>query len=370
MLTREETELREKEFLAPYAICSTDSKGREHNEKPCEFRTAFQRDHDRIVHSEAFRRLEYKTQVFVNHEGDYYRTRLTHTLEVAQMSRGIARTLHLNQDLAESIALCHDLGHTPFGHSGEDVLDELMRDHGGFEHNTQSHRVVTLLEKRYPNFPGLNLTREVLDGTMKHSGTSSLEAQAVDIADKIAYLNHDLDDGLESGMITFEQLEGIELWSNLFDAAKKKFPKESPKIWKYQVVRQLIHLLLNDVKKETSNRIKAHNIATVSDVMKADAKLVCFSSETEPRVKKLKEFLYVNLYKHYRVERMAEKAKRIIEDLFNTYNANPKILPTSIQERVEKDGKKERIICDYIAGMTDRFALDEYNKLFDPHEKV
>lgn len=370
MLTRTIIEKREKETLAPYAVLSINSLGRKYPEPPCEFRTSFQRDHDRIVHSEAFRRLEYKTQVFVNHEGDYYRTRLTHTLEVAQMARGIARTLRLNEDLSEAIALCHDLGHTPFGHSGEEALDGLMQGFGGFEHNAQSLRVVTLIEKRYPEFPGLNLTSEVLDGIMKHKGASLLEAQIVDIADEIAYMNHDLDDGLESGMITYEQLEHIRLWRELFDPIKKAYPSESPKIWKYQVVRLLIHLLLSDVKSETLEQIKLHKVETLDDIKNKQLTLVKFSDKVLPKVVELKKFLFKNLYKHYRVERMAVKAQRILVELFQTYNNNPHILPTEIQDRIKNSEEKERIVCDYIAGMTDRFALDEYKKLFDPHEKV
>lgn len=385
MLTREILEKREKEFFAPYAVCSADSAGREYRESPCEFRTAFERDHDRIVHSDAFRRLEYKTQVFVNHEGDYYRTRLTHTLEVAQMSRGIARTLRLNEYLAEAIALCHDLGHTPFGHSGESALNSVMKKHGGFEHNLQSYRVVTLLEHRYPEFPGLNLSKEVLEGVIKHTSDFDhpkwmkskdptfppLEGQLVNVADEIAYMNHDLDDGLESELITLDQLEDVKLWCEIFHPIKKKFPKESPKIWKYQVIRLLIHDLLRDVKYETLAQIKRHNIGSVGDIKKKKLALVNFSTTMQPKVLELKGFLLDELYCHYRVERMAEKARKILEKLFDAYNNNPKILPTNIQHRMKSSKDSiERTVCDYIAGMTDRFALDEYKKLFDPHEKV
>lgn len=370
MLTREIIEKREDRELATYAIYSRNSKGRVYPENECEYRTVFNRDRTRIIHSEAFRRLEYKTQVFVNHEGDYYRTRLTHTLEVAQMARGIARTLGLNEDLSEAIALCHDLGHTPFGHSGESVLNNLMKDAGGFEHNIQSLRVVTMIEQQYPNFPGLNLSFEVLDGIQKHEKTSSLEASLTDIADEIAYMNHDIDDGLESNMLTFEQMNEVTLWSELIEPINKNHPNASKKIIKYQVIRHLIHLLLKDVKQETIKQIEKHNIKSHAEVLNSKIKLVKFSKKIEPKVKELKKFLFHNLYRHYRVERMAEKAKRIIEDLFYTYNNSPQILPTSIQKRIQSQDNMKRVICDYIAGMTDRFALNEHKKLFDPNENV
>lgn len=351
----------DKYSLAPYAV--RESRGRAFKEPPCKFRTDFQRDHDRIVHSEAFRRLEYKTQVFVNHEGDYYRTRLTHTLEVAQMARGIARTLKLNEDLAETIALAHDLGHTPFGHSGEAVLDGLMKKHGGFEHNLQSHRVVTILERRYPDFQGLNLTKEVLDGILKHHGPSSLEAEIVNIADEIAYMNHDLDDGLESGMITIEQLKDVKLWKEIYQPIVKKYPKLDAQMLRYQVIRTLIHILIGDVKDETLRQIKRHKIGSLKDALALGKSIVNFSKEVTPKVKELKAFLFKNLYRHERVEKMAAQAREVLEKLFSIYNANTKILPKSVQARIGRRDKKERVICDYIAGMTDRFALDEYKKL-------
>ena len=386
MITREEYESREEEMLAPYAAKSARSRGRVHKEPECEFRTCFARDRDRIVHCEAFRRLEYKTQVFVNHEGDYYRTRLTHTLEVAQISRGLARTLRLNEDLAEAIALAHDLGHTPFGHRGETALNELMANHGGFEHNRQSYRVVTLLERRYPDFPGLNLSAEVLEGLLKHAGEydspelgglavdmkryPSLEAQVVNVADEIAYMNHDLDDGLESGMLKTADLDNVELWKRVNSEVSKDHPGIAPKMQKSQAIRRLIHLLVTDLQDETRRRIGELGIASTEDVAATAEPAVAFSDKMKVTTKGLKDFLFANLYRHFRVERMADKSNRILSALFNTYLNNPKVLPPSIERAIREEGHAERRVCDYIAGMTDRFALGEYAKLFDPDEKV
>lgn len=386
MLSREELERHEHEYLAAYAVKSGESLGRKYKEPKCPFRTCFQRDRNRIIHSEAFRRLEYKTQVFVNHEGDYYRTRLTHTLEVAQISRGLARTLRLNEDLAEAIALAHDLGHTPFGHRGESTLNALMTDHGGFEHNRQSYRVVTLLERRYPDFAGLNLSIEVLEGIVKHEseydnpditdldfhakGFPSLEAQIVNVADEIAYINHDLDDGLESGMLELEELEHLKLWWEEFRKASKKYPNMKPKMAKHQTVRRLINLFVTDLLTETKRRLEKKKIKKLEDVAKHPESIVSFSKELTKHTKELKNYLFTNLYRHYRVERMADKANRILSTLFTTYLSNPKVLPPSLEKAIHKEGDAERKICDYIAGMTDRFALSEHAKLFDPNERV
>lgn len=383
MLMRTESESREGEQLAPYAVTAATSKGRQHPEPECEFRTCFQRDRDRIVHSSAFRRLEYKTQVFVNHEGDYYRTRLTHSLEVTQIARSVARTMRLNEDLAEVIALAHDLGHTPFGHSGEEVLNRLLKDHGGFEHNRQSFRIVTLLEHRYPGFSGLNLSIEVLEGIAKHvseydnpvfeslrfDGHSTLEAQVVNLADEIAYSNHDLDDGLQSGMLSFEGLASVKVWRTLYDQVVSDFPDVDSKVVKIQTIRRLIHLLIRDVQKETDLRIKDRKIATLEDVRQNGKAIVGFSPEVQDQFVELKRYLFKNMYRHHRVERMAHKAENIIEDLFSTYCKNPRILPPDAFTGRE-DLSLERKVGDYIAGMTDRFALDEHAKLFDPHVKV
>lgn len=386
MILREEYEKREEGLLAPYAVKSGKSRGRKYPEPPCPVRLAFQRDKDRIVHSGAFRRLEYKTQVFVNHEGDYYRTRLTHTLEVAGISRGLARTLRLNEDLAEAIALAHDLGHTPFGHRGEAVLSDLMASHGGFEHNRQSYRVVTLLERRYPDFPGLNLSIEVLEGIVKHTGEYDkpniddidfetsifpfLEAQIVNVADEIAYMNHDLDDGIESGMLDIDELDAVPLWRGTIAIARKDHGDMRPKMAKQQTIRRLINILVTDILAESKQRIDAGNVKKIEDIAKQERPLIGFSEEMAKRAKELKSYLFTNLYRHFRVERMADKSTRIIQTLFKTYLDNPAVLPPSLAKAIKTEGDGERKVCDYIAGMTDRYALSEYAKLFDPNERV
>ncbi|MCX5696095.1 MAG: deoxyguanosinetriphosphate triphosphohydrolase [Candidatus Omnitrophica bacterium] len=371
-------------ILAPYAMKSKDSRGRVYPEKEHPYRSVYQRDRDRIVHSAAFRRLEYKTQVFVNHEGDDYRTRLTHTLEVAQIARTIASVLHLNMDLTEAIALAHDLGHTAFGHSGEDALNELMSQCGGFNHNTQGLRVVDYLEERYPDFPGINLTWEVREGIAKHSTafdlstrikglapqeSPTLETQVVDIADEIAYDNHDLDDGLASGLIKEADLEELPIWSELNRNITKKYPKISPEKRRYLIIRSLIDLQVTDLIRETQRNIIKLKLKSYMDAKKIDKKVVTFSQDMLKLRKPLRAFLMERLYNHYRVVRMSIKAKRFIQELFKVYIANPRQLPDKIQKRIKRDGVK-RSVCDYIAGMTDRYALDEYKKLFDPYKKV
>ena len=386
MILRQEHERREAEILASYAVKSGTGSGRHYPEEECPFRTCFQRDRDRIVHSEAFRRLEYKTQVFVNHEGDYYRTRLTHTLEVAQISRGLARTLNLNEDLAEAIALAHDLGHTPFGHRGEASLNQLMAEHGGFEHNRQSYRVVTLLEKRYPNFPGLNLSIKVLEGIIGHAteydrpevgdlaaqspSYPSLEAQVVNVADEIAYMNHDLDDGLESKMLNPTGLNEVRLWRETMGQVRKDYSDIPFKIAKHQTISRLIHLLVTDLQSETKGRLESKGITTAEEVYATKEPLVALSQTAEAQTKELKDYLFAHLYRHFRVERMADKSNRILAALFDTYLKNPKVLPPSLERAIRTEGDAHRKVCDYIAGMTDRFALSEYAKLFDPNEKV
>jgi len=379
MMTREELEKREHEILASYAMKSGETRGRKYEEEPPRFRTHYQRDRDRIIHSTAFRRLEYKTQVFVNHEGDYYRTRLTHTIEVQQVARTIARALRLNEDLTEAISLAHDIGHTPFGHAGEEMLHELMKDDGGFEHNLQGLRVVDVLEEKYPDFPGLNLTYETREGIIKHktsydapspppefdpSLSPTLEAQVVNIADEIAYNSHDLDDGLKAGYLTLEQLDEVPLWREIFE--KIKIKDKEKRI--YATVRVLISMQIEDVIRATEERIRKLGIESVEDVRHAPV-LVGFSDEMEEKNKKLKEFLMKNLYRHYKVLKMQEKAKRYIKALFDVYLSEPRQLPEQFQKRIGKDGKK-RVICDYIAGMTDRFAQEEYARLFLPYEKM
>jgi dGTPase len=381
--TRQELEKQEREILAPYAALSAQSQGREYPEPEHPLRTCFQRDRDRVIHAKAFRRLEYKTQVFVYHEGDHYRTRLTHTIEVAQISRSIARMMRLNEDCAEAICLAHDLGHPPFGHSGQDVMNELMKGQGGFEHNRHSFRIVTLLEKRYPHFPGLNLSFEVLEGICKHfteydlpdgrffqrEGQPCLEAQVANLSDEIAYNHHDLDDGLRSGMITLEQLQKVDLWQENFEKIQSEL-KDSPlRVQLFQTIRRLINLVVTDLVEHSSKNLIEQKIDHMDKVRAAKGPLIAFSKGLQEQITQLKRFLFKELYRQYRVERMADKAGRILTDLFRAYQKNPKILPTYVYEETQK-GEPERAICDYIAGMTDRFALEEHAKLFDPRERV
>lgn len=377
-----------KEFediaLVAYAMKSSNSRGRVYRESEHPYRSAYQRDRDRIVHSAAFRRLEYKTQVFVNHEGDYYRTRLTHTIEVAQIARTIACALSLNVDLTEAIALAHDLGHTPFGHSGEEALNELMSKQGGFNHNLQGLRVVDYLEERYPNFPGLNLTWEVREGIVKHSTIfdkptrikelapkemPTLETQVVDIADEIAYNNHDLDDGLTSGLIKESELDSLIIWNKINKDIRKLYRGIDDARRKYMIIRSLINMQVTDLIRQTSSNIKKLKLKSYMDVKRYDKKIVCFSKNMLNLRRPLRTFLMEKLYRHYRVVRMSIKAKRFIEELFKEYLNAPQQLPTEVQKRIPADGVR-RVVCDYIAGMTDRYALDEYKKLFDPYEKV
>jgi dGTPase len=377
---------RERPDLAPYAARSHLSRGRVYPEELKDDRPHFERDRDRIIHCTAFRRLEYKTQVFVNHEGDYYRTRLTHTLEAAQISKGIARRLNLNEDLTESIALAHDLGHTPFGHTGEETLDRLMADCGGFEHNRQSLRVVDELEERYPNFPGLNLTWETREGLIKRSRgwkedlhsvpesfdpkvAPTLEAQIIELADEIAYNNHDIDDGLESGYLEEKDLRGVPIWRDVNKQVRAKFPGISGKKEKYQTISHLIGHLIEDLVSNTHFLLEERNIEGPEDVRVAGDNLVKFSFKTQQENQELKEFLHRKLYNHYKMERMRLKARRIVTQLFETYLDNPALLPFKHQGKAQEEPLK-RVICDYVAGMTDRYALEEYKRLFDPEERV
>ena len=382
MPTRVELETREATALAPYAMRSRDSRGRRHPEAEHPLRMVFQRDRDRIIHSTAFRRLEYKTQVFVNHEGDYYRTRLTHTMEAAQVTRTLARALGLNEDLAEAVALAHDLGHTPFGHAGERTLDRLMKPHGGFDHNSQSLRIVDVLEDRYPSFRGLNLSWEVREGIVKHSTrydrpqvrefdadlAPCLEAQVVDFADEIAYNAHDIDDGLKSGMLDAEELGGVRLWADAFAEVVATAPLH---VRQYQAVRRVIDRLVTDLCDSLLARIRELGIGTLADVRRVKPRLVEYSPVMTERNRELKAFLYDRLYTHYRVTRMTQKADRIMSALFEVYMQEPKQLPPHVMERAGEDGESiPRVIADYVAGMTDRFALQEFKKLFDPEERV
>ena len=375
-------EERERQFLAAYAMKSADSRGRRHDEPEHPLRTRYQRDRDRIVHSSSFRRLEYKTQVFVNHEGDNYRTRLTHSLEGAQIGRTVARALGLNEELTECLVLGHDLGHTPFGHSGERVMDELMRDHGGFEHNRQTLRILEVLERRYPDFLGLNLTWEVREGIIKHQPESdhsapeeyapgqapTLEAQLVDFVDEVAYNNHDVDDGLTSGMIDVDGLREVTLFRTAHDAVLARGGVEE-RIVRHQVVRRIIDRCCRDLIDTTLRRLDEAKVESVADVRQAGGRLVGYSPDVAAQVRELKDFLLTNLYRHYRVVRMGNKAGRLLRDLFEAYAAEPLQLPPRHQERIAEDGA-QRAVCDYLAGMTDRFALDEHRKLFDPLVRV
>ncbi len=372
--------------LASYAAYSDKSLGREYEEPFKDERLAFERDRDRIIHCAAFRRLEYKTQVFVNHEGDYYRTRLTHSLEVAQIARGIARNLHLNEDLVEALALSHDLGHTPFGHTGEHVLKRLMKEFGGFEHNQQSLRIVELLEQRYPGFDGLNLSWETREGIIKHSSSydragkeaiqpyhpdqrATLEAQIIDLADEIAYNNHDIDDGLKAGYITLKDLEEVELWQQTYLMIGEKFPGLEDKRHILQTISYLIGALMRDLVSTTSENLQNHNITTLAEIRSQPENLVSFSPPMSELNQQLKTFLYRRLYRHSKVERMRVKAERFLTLLFENYMANPTLLPERHQQRFAEYGT-ERVICDYIASMTDRYAQDEYKKLYEPFERA
>ena len=365
--------------LAPYAVTEAASRGRVHDEPAPVARGQFQRDRDRIVHSTAFRRLEYKTQVFVNHEGDLFRTRLTHSIEVAQLTRGIARELGLNEDLAEAIALAHDLGHTPFGHAGQEALNACMKDYGGFEHNLQSLRTVDLLEDRYAGFDGLNLMFETREGILKHcsrvnaerlgelgqrflDGTQpSLEAQLANLADEIAYNNHDVDDGLRSGLITLEQLDEVPIFAVQRREAEARWPGLSGRKLINETVRRMIHLMVIDLIEQTRANIAAERVETLADVHAAP-RLVAYSDALLPRLRELKVFLRDKLYRHYQVLRMTNKARRIVGDLFTAFTDDPLILPPQYQAMARDD--KPRAIADYIAGMTDRYAMKEHRRLF------
>jgi dGTPase len=371
----------EEQHLAPYAMRSSRSRGRHYSEPEHPLRTRYQRDRDRVIHSSSFRRLEYKTQVFVNHEGDNYRTRLTHSLEGAQIGRTVARALGLNEELVECLVLGHDLGHTPFGHSGERVMAELMRDYGGFEHNKQTLRILERLEVRYPDFPGLNLTWEVREGMIKHrpdadaeapdeyapGESPTLEAQLGDFVDEIAYNNHDVDDGLSSGMISVEQMRSVALFREAHDRAVAQSIGDE-RIVRHQVVRRIIDRSCQGLIDSTLDNLARARVETIEDVRRV-GRLVGYTPELAGLVRELKDFLYRNMYRHYRVVRMGDKAGRIIRDLFQSYISEPESLPPRYQERIPQDGVP-RVVCDYIAGMTDRFALEEHRKLFDPLVKV
>ena len=373
--------------LAAYACRTSDSRGRAYDEPESPHRNPYQRDRDRIIHSTAFRRLEYKTQVFVNHEGDHYRTRLTHSIEVAQIARSICRSMGLHEDLAEAVALAHDLGHTPFGHSGQDALDMAMKPYGGFEHNRQSLRMVEKLEHKYAAFPGLNLSYETREGIVKHHSVhdtpknhdlthfrlheqATLEAQIGNLADEIAYNNHDIDDGYRAGMLPLVELVELELFGLHYSEVETQYADASERLKVNETVRRMINALIVDVIEETLRRIAEANVTCLADVRSASSPLVGLSSRMRQMNVELKRYLLRNMYKHYRVARMASKAERVIHDMFNAYMENPLMLPENQQQELARAGadrpeRQARIIADYIAGMTDRYALEEYERLFN-----
>ena len=376
---------------APYAAFPDHSRGRFYAEEESPGRTAFQRDRDRIIHCAAFRRLEYKTQVFVNHEGDHYRTRLTHSLEVAQIARSVSRSLGLNEDLAEALALAHDLGHTPFGHAGEDALHELMIPFGGFDHNAHTIKILTQLEHRYAAFDGLNLTWETLEGIAKHNGPltgktipaaianynhhhnleldtyPSLEAQVASLADDIAYNNHDIEDGLRAGLFTIEALENLPYVGDIIRATLKHYQGISQQRLVHESIRRMIHGMVDDLLNTTKRQLEASAITSVDDVRHIGRAIVSFSPEMERNNHTLKTFLMENMYRHYKVNRMTSKARRVVGDLFTLFLGEPECLPKEWYHIAGKSGSEQTAsaVCDFIAGMTDRFALKEHEQLFD-----
>lgn len=376
--------------LAPYAASDSTSRGRRYPEVAPAYRSEYQRDRDRIVHCGAFRRLEYKTQVFVNHEGDLFRTRLTHSIEVAQIGRSIARSLNLNEDLTEAIALAHDLGHTPFGHSGQDALNACMREYGGFEHNLQSLRLVDVLEERYAEFPGLNLTFETREGILKHCSLKNaaelgdvgrrfidkkqpnLEAQVANLADEIAYNNHDVDDGLRSGFISVEALRELRLFGKQYNEVMQRHPQIAERVRIHEIVRRMINYLVVDLVENSRRLLAEAAVASVDDVRNAGQPLIGFSAAVREESLELKRFLREHLYNHYRVRRMTRKAEQIITDLFGVFMGDVRVLPPQYQnklrEHAEDRNARARVVADYIAGMTDRYAIREHKRLYDPAE--
>lgn len=374
-------------MLASFAAHDATSRGRQYPEVSPVNRSEHQRDRDRIIHSAAFRRLEYKTQVFINHEGDLFRTRLTHSIEVAQIGRTIARALSLNEDLTEAIALAHDLGHTPFGHSGQDALNECMKEYGGFEHNLQSLRVVDWLEERYAEFPGLNLTFETREGILKHCSLRDarelgelgkrflektqpgLEAQLVNIADEIAYNNHDVDDGLRSELLAVDQLRDVALFSEQYDEVRRRYPDIAPRRAIYETVRRMINCVVTDLIENSRRLIKKSKIKHIEDVRRHSVLLIAYTPEVSGKSRELKQFLRQNLYAHERVTRMMAEAVRVVRDLFGAFMQDPRLLPAQYQDKLreqEEARDRARIVADYIAGMTDRYALREHARLLGP----
>ena len=382
MSIRERLESLEEGRLAGYAVRSSSSRGRLYTDNPHPYRTAFQRDRDKVIHTPAFRRLAYKTQVFLNFEGDTYRTRLTHTLEASQIARTIARALHLNEDLAEAITLAHDLGHPPFGHAGEEVLDQLLREAGddqGFEHNRHSLRVVDELEGRHPNYPGLNLTWEVREGITKHrfpvdeeslplfeaTSSPSLEAQVADIADSVAYSCHDVDDALQAGLLPSDLFAELPLWEEALDAVGERHGDLSSDQLRSRAVEYLIDRLVSDVVQASESAFKVAGVATVDDVRQFPLHLIRFSTDLHAQVEEVQAFLFHHAYDHYQVMRMKEKAQRLLRELFLAYMKTPAQLPTVAQQRFGQGFPLPRVLVNYLAAMTDRYAVDEHRRLFE-----
>jgi dGTPase len=379
---------------APYACRPEESRGRVHPEPESAMRSPFQRDRDRIIHSTAFRRLKHKTQVFVAHEGDHYRTRLTHSIEVAQIARSIARALRLDEDLAETLALAHDLGHTPFGHAGEEALDEAMRPYGGFRHNDQTFRVLTLLERRYAEFDGLNLTWEALEGTVKHNGPirnppatiaawnarhdleldtwPSAEAQVAALSDDIAYNNHDVDDGLRAGLFSVADLGEVPLVGPVFGSVAARWPGLEEARLVHESVRRLIDRMVRDCIDESRRRLEASGVGSAAEVRRHGFPLIAFSAEMQKNDKALKAFLFERMYRHWRVNRMSSKARRVVHDLFGLLLEEPQCLPQEWRTAADakRTGPTARVVADYIAGMTDNFALEEHRRLCDPYART
>lgn len=385
MLTRKILEKREDEYLAPYAMRSSQSRGRTHAEEEHAYRTAYQRDRDRIIHTTAFRRLEYKTQVFVYSEGDHYRNRLTHSVEVAQVGRTLARSLGCNEDLTEAICLAHDLGHPPFGHVGEATLNQLMQHHGGYDHQKQTYRIITDLERRYPEHPGLNLTYEVREGVVKHDTSydivdagnysphekGTLECQLANLADEIAYNTSDMDDGLRSGILDPAAVLQLRISQRVLTGLGGVHADLNQTMMRHQFVRRLVGIEVSDTIQATQANIEASGIKTLEELRAQPGNLANYSPEMQALNLELKQYLFKNFYRHFRVVRMATKAERLLRDLFNAYVEQPLQLPLETQQRAEEHEEGlHRVVCDYIAGMTDRYAIQEHKRLYDPEERA
>ncbi len=386
MLTRIELEQREEQMLSPFAMLSSRSQGRAYPEAEHAYRTAYQRDRDRIIHTTAFRRLEYKTQVFVYSEGDHYRNRLTHSVEVAQVGRTLARSLGCNEDLTEAICLAHDLGHPPFGHVGEATLNELMRDHGGYDHQKQTYRIITELERRYPDHPGLNLTYEVREGVVKHDTDydivdareyapderGTLECQLSNLADEIAYNTSDLDDGLRSGILDSKSVRELGIARRVLESLGVGMDADlGDTMMRHRFIRRLVGIEVSDTIQATGDNLRANGVESLADLRRLPHNVANYSPATQELNRELKRYLFDHFYRHYRVVRMATKAERLLRDLFASYLQQPLQLPQDTLQKADKqEGGLARVVCDYVAGMTDRFAVQEHKRLYDPDERA